>query len=492
MIARANLLSQIEGLSVLVVGETMLDRYVSGPAGRLAPEAPAPVVDVTSDHAYPGGAANVAANAASLGARVTLVTALGDDAAGCQVRTLLAESGVHLAAAHEPGRQTLTKTRVIADGTLLARIDTGSKGPVSASAQHSMIEAISTAWAAADAVIVSDYGYGVLTGAVRACLATCQRDQPRLTAVDAKDLAPYAALRPTLVKPNFKQAMAMAGVPAHAGSGEPRAARVSTSLHRLRAATGASVLAITIDADGALVATPDGAVHKTPAPHAADGLRTVGAGDTYLTAFALALAAGASTTDAAELAADAAAAVVREVGTLVCAPADLARSMPACLLPLDEAIALRRSVRERGGRFVLAGGVFDILHPGHVAFLQRARQLGDVLMVAVNGDESVRRLKGPTRPVNGLADRAAVLAGLGCVDAVVAFDEDTPVAVIEQLQPDVFAKGGDYTASDLPETPVVERLGGSVVILDYEPDRSTTRVIERIAWSLEDRLKEPA
>jgi D-beta-D-heptose 7-phosphate kinase/D-beta-D-heptose 1-phosphate adenosyltransferase len=328
--------------------------------------------------------------------------------------------------------------------------------------------------------VVSDYGYGVLTPGVVATLARLQAGAPRLLAVDAKHLVRYARAGVTVVKPNFAQAVSMlpnappeapgSRVPWMAGQGE-----------RLLERCAADVVAVTLDADGALVFERGRAPHRTHArPH--PQLRAAGAGDTYLTLLALALAAGADTPSAAELASAAAAVVMSKEGTATCSAAEVAEMLaPGGKLLAGDQVPQRMAFhRAQGRRIVFTNGCFDILHRGHTTYLNRAKALGDVLVVGVNTDAGVRRLKGDERPINQLEDRIEVLAALSCVDHVVAFGEDDPRQLIRSVRPHVFVKGGDYTRERLPEAAVVEELGGTVVVLPYEADRSTTGIIDRI------------
>ncbi|WP_320068188.1 D-glycero-beta-D-manno-heptose 1-phosphate adenylyltransferase [Micromonospora sp. RTGN7] len=276
-------------------------------------------------------------------------------------------------------------------------------------------------------------------------------------------------------------------VNAEAGAGVDRAVLAESRLAELRAHTGAAVVAVTLDTDGAVVGSAEGAPrrsHSTPVPAS----HTVGAGDAYLAAMTLALAADAPLPTAAQLAQLAATITVSDTGTCVCRREDLldALGLPAgdpghsSLVTPDELTTIVDAHRGAGRSVVFTNGCFDVLHPGHVHYLQQARALGDLLVVAVNSDGSVRRLKGPDRPINPVEDRVALLAALACVDHVVTFEEDSPAGLIETVRPDVYVKGGDYPPEMVPEAPLVRRLGGQVRTLGYVPDRSTSAIIERI------------
>ncbi|MFD1214460.1 D-glycero-beta-D-manno-heptose 1-phosphate adenylyltransferase, partial [Arthrobacter sp. GCM10027362] len=248
-------------------------------------------------------------------------------------------------------------------------------------------------------------------------------------------------------------------------------------------ATGAEAAVVTLDKDGTvLLSRHDGGSHRTWARAAAEK-QASGAGDTFVAALTLARAAGLPLTTCLDLAQAAADVVVHRAGTSVCSATDLAahlRGFADTVLPAHELVRRIADERAAGRRVVLTNGCFDVLHRGHTRYLNQAKQLGDVLVVALNGDESVRRLKGPDRPINPIGDRAAVIAALSCVDYVTVFDTDTPVPLINALRPDVYAKGGDYSPQMLAETPAVEAYGGTVSILDYVAEHSTTAVVRRI------------
>jgi len=477
----APLIDAFARLRVVVLGDAMLDRHLAGRCGRVCPEAPVPVVALAGRRDAPGGAANAAANAAALGAEVRLLAAVGDDDEGGALRVAVEQAGVAADLRVCRGRRTLTKTRVAADGHLLVRLDQGDTGPLPAACERALISRLRDAVPACDAVLVSDYGYGVLTPAVIGTLIGLRAKYPHVAVVaDSKRLGLFRDLAPTAAKPNYAQALHLLGETD--GDGPDRAARVAERAELILDRTGARVAAVTLDVDGALVCERGRAPYRTYARPAPPG-RAAGAGDTYAAAMTLALAAGADTPAAAELAAAAAAVVVAEDTTAVCT----ARALRAAVAADEKVVTDRGELAERlehlrrpGRRVVLTNGCFDILHRGHTTYLGRAKALGDILVIGVNTDESIRRLKGPTRPINALEDRVQVLAALSCVDLVVPFGEDTPHELVRVVRPDVFVKGGDYTRDRLPEANLVEELGGEVRILPTVEDRSTTNVIARI------------
>ncbi|HZP56077.1 MAG TPA: D-glycero-beta-D-manno-heptose 1-phosphate adenylyltransferase [Dehalococcoidia bacterium] len=476
------LIDRFGDLRVVVVGETMLDSYLEGDARRISREAPVPIVDVARRADAPGGAANTALNLARLGARASLVSVAGEDAEGEAVRTALDAAGVdtdHLI--EVAGRRTLAKTRVVAAGQLLVRFDQGTTAAVDADVERVLVDRLWRLYDAADALVVSDYGYGILTPGVVRALAEMQAQHRRTVIVDSRDLPRYRPLRPSAVKPNYDETAALLGL-RRADGPDARAQQVAEHAERLLEMTGAHIGAITLDADGALLFERGAPPYRTWA-RPARNTRAAGAGDTFVSALTAALAAGATPPAAAELASAAAAVVVGKDGTCACSATELRAYLTADDKCVDDRERFLRRIefhREQGRRVVFTNGCFDILHRGHITYLNRAKALGDILVVGVNSDASVARLKGPSRPINGLEDRVQVLSALSCVDHIVPFDEDTPEALIRAVRPHVYVKGGDYTRGMLPEAPLVEQLGGVVQILPYLEERSTTGVIERI------------
>jgi D-beta-D-heptose 7-phosphate kinase / D-beta-D-heptose 1-phosphate adenosyltransferase len=487
----ADLASRVRGfrsVRALVIGEAMLDSYVRGEASRLSREAPVPIVAVKARSDAPGGAANTAVNVAALGARSALISVVGADDEGDRLQAALVDSGVDVAGVVTvDDHATLAKERILAADQMLVRIDRGATEPIDATIEDRVIERLVAGYPDADVVIVSDYDYGVLTERVLATLRELQTALPKPLIVDARDLRRYRRLHVTAVKPNYVEAINLLGEPDRRGT-RLRTAQIAANGDRLLELTGATIVAVTIDADGVMVFERGAPPYRTYCRPRADA-QAAGGGDTFVATLALALADGASTPEASELASTAAAIVVGRPGTATCSADDLIGALSIGGKRLPDVAALERraaAYRAQGRRIVFTNGCFDILHRGHVTYLERAKGLGDVLIVAVNTDASVRRLKGPSRPINTLDDRLLVLEALSCVDNVVAFDTDTPEALIEAVRPDVFAKGGDYTRESLPEAALVERLGGAVQILPLVDDRSTTGIIRRA------RAAEPA
>lgn len=460
---------------IVVIGDVMLDRWWLGASDRLTREAPAPVVRITERIDAPGGAANTAMNLAALGARVSLIGRVGADAAGERACRLLEQAGVDTDGLVRAGT-TVCKTRIMAGDQVLVRLDDEAEPPPADPG------AGCPDLAAVDAVLVCDYGgLSPSDPALRAVEAA--REKIPLLVVDAHDPRRWKGLHPDIVTPNAAEAEIILGDPL--GDGAARADAAEREAERLRLLTGARIVALTLDRDGALLLAEDGEPVRTTA-HPASERFASGAGDTFAAALTAALCSGASPAQAVVLAQCAADIAVEQFGTSVCPTARLAERLSARRPRLLDATGLARRIeaeRAAGRRVVFSNGCFDVIHRGHTSYLHEARDLGDVLVVAVNSDASVRRLKGPGHPVNPAEDRAAVLAELECVSYVTVFDDDTPAALLELLRPEVYAKGGDYSPEMLTETAVVEAYGGEVAIVGYVADHSTSGMIARIRSS---------
>lgn len=478
--------------AVTVVGDAVLDTWIHGTSERLAREAPAPVIDAHHEDPAPGGAANTAVNLAAMGAAVTLVTVLGDDAAGHRLRDLLVAAGVDVSRSVTAPGTTTTKSRVVVGDQVMYRLDR-TADVLDTQLCGKFARAAAAAVEGADALVVCDYGGATsdptVTQHLRDSLDSCLRPHPPLTVVDAHDPARWRVLSPDIITPNAAEAERLLG--RTCGIGPSRVAFLTANGDDILAAGGARHAVVTLDRDGAVLVGDDrrsGPPERTWANPATEK-QASGAGDTFVAALTLAVLAdveeepGRIGPVALGFAQSAADIVVHRLGTSVCSTADLVEHLTpdsdvlTAFDDLGEELERRRAL---GQRVILTNGCFDVLHRGHTVFLDRARRLGDLLVVAVNDDDSVRQLKGPDRPVNSLRDRAAVLSGLTCVDYVTSFPGPTAAGIIEQVRPDVYVKGGNYSPATLEETPVVEHYGGQVRILEYVSDHSTSALLERL------------
>ncbi|TMR08344.1 D-glycero-beta-D-manno-heptose 1-phosphate adenylyltransferase [Nonomuraea turkmeniaca] len=471
-------------VNAVVVGDVMLDSWLLGSAKRLAQEAPVPVMSLEATENAPGGAANTAANLVALGARVRLVGVVGDDPPGDELVQSLRLLGVETDLLTVPGRRTAHKRRLVASGQLTARYDEEDHDVLPMEAEQELLQRVKAAVRRADVVVACDYGGGVCTPAVRRSLAGVG-----LLVVDAHAVAPWRECAPAAVLPNYAEVVRLLG---DEDGAVDRPAYLTARSDRLLELTGAGIVVTTLDGEGTLLHRSGRPAYRTYAQPAPPHMAT-GAGDTYTAAFTLWLAGGASPEEAAQAGQAAAGVVVRRPGTAICTRHDLLRALrrrEGAVQTPERLARLLDEHRRRGERVVFTNGCFDVLHRGHVTYLEQAGRLGEVLVVAVNSDASVARLKGPGRPVNSCEDRMSVLAALNDVDYVVEFDEDTPERLLSMIRPDLYVKGGDYTPEMLPEAPLVRALGGEVRVLGYLPDRSTTAIIGRMQ-SLSEQLLPP-
>lgn len=469
---------------LVVIGDALLDRDVEGAVERLAPDAPVPVLDERTVRARPGGAALAAALAAAEGRPVTLVTALSGDDAGVELAALVAAAGVELVDLGLDG-PTPEKVRLrTAAGQPLLRLDRGGPGPAAAVGRPTAAARAAIGWASA--LLVADYGRGVAAEpGIRAALAERIAAEDRVpVAWDPHPRGPLPLPGVLLAMPNEREAAAL--VPEVEGDGLPAAAgRAANLRRRWRVAQ----VCVTRGRLGALLDGGDGPPLSVPAePARGPAADPCGAGDRFAAKAAAALADGARCDAAVIAAVEAASRFVAaggagsvRIGRAPSRPLGAPAAGDGVATGLAAAEAAIAATRARGGIAVATGGCFDLLHAGHVRTLEAARALGDCLVVCLNDDASVRRLKGPARPLVPARDRAAVLAALSCVDAVVAFAEDTPTQLLERLRPDVWAKGGDYAGARLPEAEALARWGGRAVVLPHHAGHSTTRLIEEAA-----------
>ncbi|MBU1326109.1 MAG: D-glycero-beta-D-manno-heptose 1-phosphate adenylyltransferase [Alphaproteobacteria bacterium] len=467
------LLERVRGLRAACVGDLMLDRYVYGEVDRISPEAPIPVLKVKRRVAMPGGVGNVARNVAALGGRARLGAVSGRDAAGDELAALIAaEGGVEDAVERRAGADTIVKTRFVAAGQQLLRLDEETA---------TLPAAESDAFSGTSVVLLSDYAKGVVSDALieQALNAARSTGAPVIVDPKGRDFARYGAV--DLIKPNASELAGATGLPVGTD------AEIEAALEALLAVTTARAVVVTRAGKGMSLMRRGEAAKHFPG-RAREVFDVSGAGDTGLAALGLALGAGASLETAVEFAILASGVVVGKAGTATVSPAELidaemsqhAAGAHAKVMPLEELAHVVEGWKRQGLRVGFTNGCFDILHRGHVAYLAQARSWCDRLVVALNTDASVRRLKGEGRPINDLDSRAVVIGGLGSVDRVTSFDDPTPLALIERLRPDVLIKGADYTREGVVGGDLVESWGGEVKLATFEDGFSTTRTIEKM------------
>lgn len=479
-----SLFERATSVRALVVGDLMLDEYLLGKAERISPEAPVQVVDVSREELRLGGAGNVVNNLVALGCQVAVSSVIGTDDNGEVLRRALEEKGVGLAGLiQEPQRRTSKKTRVLATHQQIVRIDRETKAPIGGASEEALLAYLDAHLAGFDVIVVSDYLKGVLTPEILSTLCGKGRELGVPVVVDPKgdDFAKYCGA--TVLTPNRKEAEVASGLAiTDQASLELAAGKILSNLKL-------DALLITRSEAGMSLFPAQGEVVHIPTV-AREVFDVTGAGDTVISVLSLGLACGLALADAAWVANVAAGIVVGKLGTSTVSPREVIAEVghsqsdsDSKIKNLDVLSHLLTRERARGKKVVFTNGCFDLLHVGHVKYLQKARELGDILVVGLNTDSSVRRLKGESRPLIEERERAHILAALGCVDYVVLFDEDTPIRLIEALRPAVLVKGGDYSADQVVGRELVESMGGRVALIDFVDGRSTSRIIEKILSS---------
>jgi D-beta-D-heptose 7-phosphate kinase/D-beta-D-heptose 1-phosphate adenosyltransferase len=473
------LVGLVEGLPrprIFVLGDLILDRFVWGGVERISPEAPIPVLSAEHEEVRPGGAANVARNLAALGARVNCAGIVGRDAAGAQLTRLLGDAGVGVGGIL-PGadRPTSFKTRIIARGQQMLRVDQETVEPIPPAQERRLERLVRRAARVCEAAVVPDYRKGTLTASVAGTLVREFRrlGKPVLVGMKTPEVDKYR--RATGVMLNRHELAQYTGLP-----GEEAAARALVDRLALKFLVG------TLGERGLLVLDARGRLTRMPT-QARAVYDVTGAGDSCLAAFAMAYQGGCALVDCAAIANAAAGVVVGKIGTEEVRRDELARALRQAeahvehkIAGVEELAAALRDERGRGRSIVFTNGCFDVLHPGHLNLLQFAKAQGDVLVVGLNTDRSVRALKGPDRPVFSQADRARLLAALEAVDYVAFFDEETPESLVRRVRPDVLVKGEDWKGKTVVGGAFVRKLGGRVVLAPLLPGYSTSETLRKM------------
>ena len=463
---------------VLVVGDLMLDRYWHGPTQRISPEAPVPVVNVHVNEERPGGAGNVALNVAELGGQVSLLGLTGEDEAANALESLLQQRQVNCRFIRLRGQTTITKLRVVSRHQQLIRLD--FEGGFDRASAGSLAAECTKQLSDHSVLILSDYGKGTLCETAKLIAEARKAEIPVLVDPKGNDFSRYSGA--TIITPNQAEFESIVG---HCSDEQIMIERAQKLVQELQL----EALLITRSEKGMLLVPRSGKVLQLPT-HAREVYDVTGAGDTVISVLGAALAAGTTLADATVLANSAAGVVVGKLGTSTANVTELDRALreheplQRGIVTEDILIEQVAAARRSGERIVFTNGCFDILHAGHVAYLSQAAELGDRLIVAVNSDESVTRLKGDSRPVNSVLQRMAVLSALESVDWVVDFSEDTPDRIIKAILPDILVKGGDYQADDIVGADTVRKNGGEVTVLDYVEGNSTTDIIKLIRKSV--------
>lgn len=460
----------------------MLDEHIWSRVSRISPEAPVPIADVARINHVPGGCGNVATNISALGGIPLLVGLIGKDSSGDKLRKALSQAKIstsHIVV--DSKRPTILKSRIIAGSQHLVRVDREDRTILSPKLTNTITARLKKLISKVDAVIISDYGKGIVTEKTAQTAIALARKYKKPVAIDPKGVN-YAKYRgATIITPNLREAAIAARRLIINEQSLIKAGRV------LRKATQAEFILITRGRDGMSLFASDSATYIPAIPR--EVFDITGAGDTVIATLSLALAAGAKMKTACILANTAASVVVGKISTAPCFREELEEAIEGHE-PIGKKIKLGKEIRaivqnlkNEGAKIVFTNGCFDILHLGHVRYLRKAKNLGDILVVGLNSDDSVRQLKGPERPYISELERAEILASLECVDYVIIFSEKRPDNLIKIVKPDFHVKGGDYKISALPEKKLVESLGGKVVVIPPIKGRSTTNIVERILSS---------
>ncbi len=459
---------------VLVVGDIMLDRYWYGDTLRISPEAPVPIVKVGNTENRPGGAGNVALNLAKLGSDVQLLGITGDDALSNELDRLLEDVGVRCELIRNADNETISKLRIISRNQQLIRLD--FERSFNRGSHDSLKQCFDQRIGQVDLVILSDYAKGTLS-CIQYFIERCrQASVPVLVDPKGTDFSMYSGA--SLLTPNQSEFEAIVG---HCHN----EAEICSKAQELIARLGIGALVITRSEQGIAIIRADGQSQFVHA-QTREVYDVTGAGDTVIAVIGAALAAGSPLEAAAHLANVAAGVVVGKLGTASVETDELKAALhssteaPKSLPGIDDLLSKVTASQAIDERIVFTNGCFDVIHAGHVSYLAKAAKLGNRLIVAVNSDDSVERLKGADRPINSLQDRIAVLAAMRCIDWIISFDSDTPLELIKAIRPDVLVKGGDYALSDVVGADDVHEKGGEVVLIDFIDNKSTTNMINKI------------
>jgi len=473
---------------ILVVGDLILDRYIWGEAGRISPEGPIPILRVTNEEVRPGGAGNVVSALAHLKARVSACGVIGRDAEGnALLERLRSLAGATEGVLRDASRPTTVKTRYVGYVQSarrgiqhMLRVDREETAPIPEAVENDLIGYVQEVLPGQDAVVVSDYDKGLLTARLLRCILELARDQGIPVVTDPKMGRDYRLYRGTSVlTPNRYETQMATGVTPRDEKSLREAARALMEIARPRH------VVITLDRDGMYLYGEEEVGILVPT-RPREVIDVTGAGDMVASVIAFVLACGGDMRDAVTMANIAAGIAVTKIGAAPVSRGEVlsdllgGQSINAKLKTLDEAVRMAQEIRRRNGSVVWTNGCFDILHVGHYEYLKFARQQGDFLIVGLNSDDSVRRLKGPGRPITGEAERARILAALDVVDCIVIFDQDTPLEAIRAVRPDVLVKGGEYRKEQVVGWEVVESYGGRVALAPHVEGVSTSDIVRRI------------
>lgn len=480
-------IADFKKLKILVVGDAILDTYIYCTTDKICREAPVPVFNAMNQKFCCGGAANTALNVSALGAETYFLTVLGKDSTAKELYEILHANNIHTEfIVSDKSRKTIAKKRVIASSNIILRLDEGTVTEVDENIEKELLKKFLLIVDSVDAILVSDYGFGVITDKFIQAIQDLKTGFLKPVVVDSKNLSRFKNIHPDAVKPNYEETLQLLNIAKVATN--KRAEQVIKNEDLLITITGAQNIAVTLDETGMILFQKEKKPLFIPCiPKEAKN--TIGAGDTFISALTLSMALKLEMETAAEIASAAASIVVQKEDTTLCTNMQLKsyfNDIPKHLSNHEDLVSTIKELKEKGKKIVFTNGCFDLIHKGHIALLNEARKAGDVLIVGVNNDDSARKVKGPDRPVNTLEDRIAVLAGLQPIDYLVAFSEISPLHLIKEVHPDVFVKGADYTETSIPEIHLLKKLGCEIKIIPLMNDISTTDMIHRINEIVEE------
>lgn len=477
------ILNKFKGKKILVIGDLIVDTYLKGSCTRIAPEASVPIIDLQSKIQCLGGAANVVSNLNALGAEVFFISIIGNDQVADDALTLLSKAEISSKyILRDQTRTTLNKTRVDSDSHTIVRFDEGSTAPINEISEKYAIQKLEELYHQVDGVVISDYAKGIMTPNIIQAIEKLTYESNIPIALDAKQPLLYKNIKPTLLKPNYLEAATLCG---RANKTENRTEKVKDWGHDLYEQTLAKYILLTMDRDGVCCFKDGEFLFHECVPGVAIP-KVSGAGDTFLAAAFISLIAGGEIDQVVNIAVTAADYAIKQETTARCTINELQfyYGYQGKLLATDKGIKdLIARYKSMGKKIVFTNGCFDILHSGHVSYLKGSKAKGDILIVGLNNDESIKRLKGINRPINKLEDRIEVLSELACIDYIIPFGkkgDDTPIELLAKVKPHVFVKGADYRHKYLPEESLLKKIGCEIVFMPMVANKSTTGVISQI------------
>jgi len=478
-----SLIDRFKSKKILVIGDLILDVYFSGACTRISPEAPVPIVDVHNKKYCLGGAANVAANLRALGCQTVFCSVTGKDNGRDTALNLLKQANISSPdLLYDNQRNTLVKTRITTAEQCLIRIDEGTTDSISSLTERNLIAQIEKLYEDCDAVLIADYDKGIITQGLILALEKLILKKRKFIAVDSKKLEAFKKLKPDLIKPNYKEFIRLIG---SKEMHENRIEQVRSAGKTLFDKCNAHMSAVTLDKEGVVLFCKGNFELHVPA-QAVKSPHVSGAGDSFISALLLALLSNGNRQESVAIAMETAKIAIEKEDTSFCSKSELRIAFSKDTKAITSSSSLREIshfYHSQGKKIVFTNGCFDILHRGHIEYLNQAKKLGDILIVGINNDGSIKRLKGPDRPINNLLDRIEVLSALGCVDHVFSFGnvaDDTPINLIELVRPHIFVKGGDYKDKIIPETQVLKECGSKIQFLPFVKNLSTSNIINKI------------